>query len=445
MAGDAWARQLRSGDLMPRIAFIGAGSLKFVATLCRDLFSFPELHDSHICLMDIDADRMGRSERFVRKMIEERNLPATVESTTDQRRALERADFVLITVMVGGWKHYDSDAQIPMKYGLLPSVGDTIGPGAMFRLIRTGPVLRQLVKNLKELSPNAWVLNYSNPMAMNTWLMLSDGHARTVGLCHSIQAEYKTIAKWLNLPADEIRYTAGGINHINFYLTLEHKGQSLYPALLEQKSRILAEHPSKRVKFELLEYLGGWPAEGEFHQNEYYPWFHKNQEMVTEYASKVMWGHGHDRYWHERLSKQFDDQIAVKIPIDYRPSHEYGAFIIHSIQTNQSRVFHGNVRNAGLIENLPPQAVVEVPCHVDGVGIAPCQVGRIPMPLAAVMNPHIAVHEMAVEAVVRRDRRLVHQAIQADPLTAAVLSLPKISEMVEELFEENREYLDGWR
>ena len=201
---------------MAKITFIGGGSAKFVGRLARDLFSFDELHDSHICLMDIDEERLDRSRRLVARMIDEQGLPATVSTTTDQRRAIEGADYVIVTIMVGGLKHYGSDGAIPVKYGVLPTVGDTIGPGAVFRLIRTGPVVQQIARDVQETAPDAWVLNYTNPMAMIVWTFLASGHERTVGLCHSIQGSYRKIAGFLGIPLEEVRYTAGGINHINF-------------------------------------------------------------------------------------------------------------------------------------------------------------------------------------------------------------------------------------
>src|SRR3954463_3813331 len=210
---------------MPVIAFIGGGSAKFVAELVRDLFTYPALAGSRIRLMDIDPERLSRGRRIVEKLIAEFALPATVEATLDQRVAVKDADVVVVTVMVGGFKHYESDARIPMRYGVLPTVGDTIGPGGVFRLVRTEPVLRRLANDLAELAPDAWVLNYANPMAMNTGALIAAGHRRTVGLCHSIQGSYRQLAGWIGVPADDVRYTAAGINHVDFYLTLTHHGR----------------------------------------------------------------------------------------------------------------------------------------------------------------------------------------------------------------------------
>ncbi len=431
---------------MRKITFIGGGSAKFVGGLVRDIFTFEELQDSRICLMDINPQRLERSKAYTFKMIADLKIKAQVETTLDQRRALDGAAYVIVTIMVGGFKHYKTDGLIPRKYGVLPTVGDTIGPGGVIRLVRTAPVVEQIARNLQKLSPAAWVFNYTNPLAMVTWTLLDAGHERTVGLCHSIQSSYKEIANLLGIPHEEVTYTAGGINHINFYLTLQHKGKDLYPRLLARKNAILRQRPSLRVKFELLEHLGGWPAEGEYHQTEYYPWFRKNARTAEKhYASPTMWGYKWDKYHNTRSDRFTDEMIAGRRPLDLNRSHEFGAFMIHAMETNTPCAIYGNVRNRNLIENLPANAVVEVPCLVDVNGVQPCRVGRIPSPLAAVMLPHISVHEMAVAGVFARSRKQVVQAVQADPLTGAILTLPEITRMMKDLFAANRGYMKGWK
>lgn len=426
-----------------KIVFIGGGSAKFVSTVIIDFFSYEELQDINICLMDINKERVEQSEALVKKIIKEMKVNASVESTLDQRKALDGADYVIVTFMVGGYDCYKKDVEIPAKYGVFQTVSDTTGPGAVMRILRTLPVIQELVKNLKETAPDAVVLNYANPMSMNTWTFLKCGHERTVGLCHSVQGTYSVcIAKWLNIPPDEIEYTAGGINHMNFYLTLKHKGKDLYPDLLASAQSVIKENPTERLRFELLEYLGYFPAEGPHHQAEYYPWFIKNLDSTKYYAAEPYWGYNND-------SKNFADKTAMTQkqlngdePIKYERSSEYAGKIIHSMETGKVRTFYGNVKNNGLISNLPPQAIVEVPCMVSKEGISPCRVGAIPLQLAALMTPHIALHEMAVEGTLEKSRDMLRQAIQADPLTAAILTLPEIRKMTNELLEENRAYLN---
>jgi alpha-galactosidase len=429
---------------MKKIVFIGGGSAKFVREVAVDMFLYPELGEVDITLMDIDLAKAQRSEQLLRKIIAERGVPARVSATDDQRRALEGADYVVVTIMVGGFKHYKSDGDIPAKYGVLQSISDTMGPGGVFRTVRTSPVLRELAKNLREVAPHAWVLNYANPMAMNVWTLLDAGWERTVGLCHSIQWTVLCIADWLGIPQGEIHYTAGGINHVDFYLTLEHEGRDVYPLLREAGARLREKMPEEAVRFELLKYLDYFVAEGAPHQSEYSAWFRKNQAAADVYHSETFLGYKNDSENARTRAAEIEDQIAGRKPIQYRRSFEYAADIIHSFMTGTPRCFYGNVRNRGLIENLPAQAVVEVPCLVDQIGIRPCRVGRIPPQLAAVMMPHISLHELAVTGAARKDRRLIRQAIQADPLTAAICTLPQIEAMVGELFEENAEYTKDW-
>ncbi|OGV83584.1 MAG: hypothetical protein A3K19_09800 [Lentisphaerae bacterium RIFOXYB12_FULL_65_16] len=430
---------------MRKVTLIGGGSAKFVREMVIDILSYPELEETHFCLMDINQERVERTARLVSKIIADRKVPASVEWTLNQRQALDGAHYVIITIMVGGYDHYRTDVEIPARYGVCQSISDTVGPGAVFREVRTSPVLQELARNLRDVAPQAWVLNYANPMAMNTWTLNEMGHARTVGLCHSIQgtAEY-SFANWLGIPGKEIDYTAGGINHVNFYLTLRHKGRDLYPDLLAAAPRVIEKSPRERVRFELLEALGHFPAEGADHQSEYSAWFRKTQELIDYYAVPTYTGYKNDSHCFEVRVREAEDILAGKVAIRYQRSNEYGAGIIHSLETGTRGLIYGNVPNRGLIENLPSQAMVEVPCVVDRNGIQPCRVGRIPPQLAAVMMPHISVQELAVLGALRKDRNLIRQAVQADPLTGAILTLPRLRAMVDELFAENRDYTSDW-
>jgi alpha-galactosidase len=329
----------------------------------------------------------------------------------------------------------------------LPTVGDTIGPGGVFRLIRTQPILQQIADNLREVAPHAWVLNYSNPMAMNMLALAAAGHTRSVGLCHSIQYTYQELACWCGVPEsdlDRVRYTAGGINHVNFYLTLEYQGRNLYDELLANQEALIAAHPEERVRFELLEYLGYWPAEGPHHQSEYYPWFRKNPAAVDYYGLDTLFGYHTDMRINEELEAEVDQQIQAGRINEWERSMEYGAYIINALEGGAPQLFYGNVPNADLITNLPRHAVVEVPCLAEANGIFPCHVGEVPPQLAAVQTPHIAVHQLALAGVQARSRRLIRQAIQADPLTGAILTLAQTREMVDELFAANADYTAAW-
>lgn len=428
-----------------KVTFIGGGSSRFVRDVSIDMLLLPELQDIHIELMDIDAERADRSCRLLQRIITDLKVPATTSWTTDQRRGVEGADYVIVTIMVGGMKHYLSDTQIPIKYGVLPAVGDTIGPGAAFRIVRTQPVLAELADNLRQVAPHAQVLNYANPMAMNTWCLLDAGWGRTVGLCHSIQSTVTYIARWLDIPAGEIDYEIAGINHLSLYTKLERHGRDLYPDLLAARERICSKEPCWTIFFEMIEYLGGMSAEGPWHQSEYYPWFRKNQQTADAYHVETGWGYRVDSTNYTTRITEAEEEIVGSRPIEYKASSEFGAKIVHSMETGTVRTVYGNVRNSGLIENLPPEAVVEVPCMVNRNGILPCRVGKLPPQFAQPMRSHISMHEMVVRAVQEKNRTLLRQAVQADPLTGAILTLPQIKAMVEELSQENAAYMQGWK
>lgn len=428
-----------------KITLIGGGSAKFVRELSVDFFSYPLLQDSHICLMDINRERVDLSERLIKKIIKDKGLPATVSSTLDQREAIADSDYVIITIMVGGLEAYERDVAIPARYGVYQTVSDTTGPGGVFRTIRTAPVLQKIAADVLELAPNAWVLNYANPMSMNILSLTRSGLKRVVGLCHSIQHLHRIFGWWLGIPGEEIEFTAGGINHIDFYLTATYQGENLYPRLLAEKDRIIKENPPEIVRFDLLEHLGYFPAEGPHHQSEYYPWFRKDEAAVKRTAAETFWGYNIDSKGWTHRTKEIEDQLADKKPISYERSHEYGARIIHALEGGAAEIFYGNVPNRGLIENLPDDCIAEVPCQVDRNGIVPGRVGTIPTQLAAVMQPHIALHDLAVTGTFKKDRRLIYQAVQADPLTSAVLTLPKIKEMVDDMFAHNKEFVSDWK
>jgi alpha-galactosidase len=428
-----------------KITFIGGGSAKFVREVVVDLFSYPRLQDSHIVLMDINRERVERSERIVKKIIQELKIPATVSSTTNQREAIAGANHIIITIMVGGYEAYERDVAVPARYGVFQTVSDTTGPGGVFRTVRTTPVLRKIAADVLELAPEAWVLNYANPMSMNILALHRNGLKRVVGLCHSIQHLYSQFAKWLDLPAGEIHYTAGGINHLNFYLTVTHQGKDLYPRILALKDRIVKESPAEITRFELLEYFGYFPAEGPHHQSEYYPWFRKDEAAVKRTAAETFWGYRIDSQNFKDRTAEIEEQISGAKPISYERSAEYGARIVQALDGGETQAFYGNVPNNGLIENLPDDCIAEVPCLVDCNGIVPGRVGRIPTQLAAVMRPHIALHDLAVTGTFEKNRHLIYQAVQADPLTGAILTLPKIKELVDEMFSANKEYVSDWK
>jgi alpha-galactosidase len=472
----------------PTIAFIGAGSTVFARALLRDLFTFPDLHGARIRLMDIDPQRLADTEAVARRAAAETGASPTIEATTDRRRALDGADYAINMIQVGGYRPATvADFEIPKRYGLRQTIGDTLGVGGIMRALRTIPVMLGMARDMEELCPDVLFLNYTNPMAMLCWAMARATPIRTVGLCHSVQGTAAEIAGWLGLPAAEIDYRCAGINHVAFYLRLEHQGRDLYPDL-----RRLAETGAfpghEKVRFEVLKRFGFFVTESSEHFAEYVPWFIKGDRPdlierfnvpLDEYPARCEdqiadWAaqraaltsddpaaldayqaarRGRLNPMHERrlaatakddpsrAAELRDRWLAERAGRQGGHSGEYGSLIIHSAETGQPRVVYGNVANRGLIDNLPAGCCVEVPCLVDRNGVQPTTIGALPPQLAALMRTNVNVQELTVEAALTGDRRYAHQAALLDPHTAAELDPEQIVALVDELIAAHAEWL----
>ncbi len=473
---------------MANITFIGAGSAVFARNLLRDLFMFPELHDSSIRLMDIDADRLRDTETIAHRVAAEAGAKPDIRATTDRREALKDADYVVNMIQVGGYEPATvTDFEIPKKYGLRQTIGDTLGIGGIMRGLRTIPVVLDIGADMEELCPDALLLNYSNPMAMLTWAMNAGTDIATVGLCHSVFGTAHELAHVLDIPAEEIDYLCAGINHMAFYLKFERNGEDLYPRL----KQLAAEDrfPSfERVRARVLQAFGYFVTESSEHFSEYTPWFIKEgrQDLIDryripldEYPARCVdqiadWGemrralvsddpNALDQYnerkrgrlsgmWERRLAAMAIDKpdeaerwrqetMSDRQSRQARHSGEYGTLIIHSMETDQPRVVYGNVDNGGAISNLPEDCVVEVPCLVDRNGVQSTIIGDLPPQLAALMQTNINVQRLTVEAALTGRREHIYQAAMLDPHTAAELSLDEIVSMVDELIEAHGELL----
>jgi len=426
---------------LAKIAFIGAGSVVFTRTLVSDILSFPELNDSTLALMDIDQGRLDLITGLAEKMVEKNGLPAKVESTLDRRRALDGADYVIIMIQVGGLDAFRIDVEIPRRYGIDQTVGDTLGPGGVFRGLRTIPVLLDICKDVSEVCPEALLINYSNPMAINCWGMNAGSSIRNVGLCHSVQGTAWQLAEYIGVPYEEVSYWVAGINHMSWFLEFKHNGADAYPALRKamEKPDIFAED---RVRFEIMRHFDYFVTESTHHMSEYVPYFRKTKQMAEEWTSP-RWDYFEicSENWephYERIRAQIrGDQPLPPI----KRSHEYGSYIIHSIETGEPCRINGNVKNVRLITNLPPGCCVEVPILVDRTGLRPCFVGDLPPQCAALNRSSIAVQQLAVEAALERSKHKAFQAVALDPLTAALLDLRTIREMVDEMWDAEREWI----
>lgn len=426
----------------PKITFLGAGSTVFTYALLCDILSHPELQAATLTLMDIDAERLATSELVARKVSHSLGARPQILATLDRRVALAEADYVITMLQVGGYRPSTViDFEIPKKYGLRQTIGDTLGLGGIMRALRTIPVLLEIARDMEQLCPHALLLQYVNPMAMNCWALSAATGIRTVGLCHSVQGTAKQLAHDLGMPYEEITYLCAGINHLAFYLRFERRGEDLYPRLRQ----IAAEGRMpewNRVRYEMLRRLGYFVTESSEHFAEYVPHFIRRDrpDLITRFNIPL------DEY-PRRCEEQISDwekrrrefEQAESVPV--KRSHEYAADILHSMETGEPRVIYGNVPNRGLIDNLPAGCCVEVPCLVDGAGVQPTAIGSLPPQLAGLMRTNVNVQELAVRAALEHRRQYVYHAAMLDPHTAAELTLDEIWALVDDLLAAHGDWI----
>ncbi len=445
-----------------RIAFIGAGSTMFARLLICDIYSHPALRDATIVLEDIDEERLDTTFRLAEKIVETHELPGRIERTTSQCDALKDADFVISMIAVGGLDAWEIDKKIPLKYGVDQIVGDTLGPGGLFRALRHIPPILGIVKDMEELCPGALFLNYANPMASIMWAVNRASMIRSVGLCHSVQATTKEIAgyigaaEWENYPItkrdwhdfyyrqmpENVNFFVAGINHMAWYLTFEVDGRDAYPDIRAAYDNEKA-YEADTVRFEILKHFGYFVTESPHHMSEYVPYFRKTPDDIGRFMSYTWNALEITRRKAGDDDRSIELQIEGKQPVDLTPSVEYGAKIINAVVTGEPIRINGNVRNTGLITNLPEGCCVEVPCLVDKNGINPCYVGELPTQLAALNRTNINVQSLIVEAALNHDRKAARHAVMVDPLTSALLTLDEIRSMVDEMFDAEKQWLPG--
>ncbi len=419
----------------PKVAMIGAGSVVFAQHLLGDIMSWPEFHRPHIALMDIDPDRLAVAQRMAHKVARALDAGPKITAHRTRKPVLEGADYVINTIQVGGFPATKIDFDIPSKYGLQQTIADSNGIGGIFRALRTIPVMVKIAREMEKLCPKALLINYANPMAMVCWAVTRATSIQTVGLCHSVQGTAMQLARYMGIPYEELVYRAAGINHMNFYLELEHRGRDAYPRL-----RRAMQDPEvwkqDAVRFEVFNRLGYFVSESSEHFSEYVPWFIRRDRPdlidrysipIDEYIKRCV---DQDKEWKRTERVMFSDE-----PIQVHRSHEYCGYILHAHQSGEPFVIYGNVPNRGIISNLPQGCCVEVPCLVDRNGVQPCHVGDLPPQLAAVIRNTVNVHELTVEAFFQRRKEYVHQAAILDPHASAELTLDEIHSLVDDLFE----------
>jgi alpha-galactosidase len=418
---------------MTRIAFVGAGSVEFTKDLLGDLLSFPELTDATIALHDIDRERLDAAEAMARWTASALGAPATIEAHLDRRAALAGCDHVINMIQVGGHAATLIDFDVPKRFGLRQTIGDTLGIGGIFRALRTIPVMQDIARDMFDLCPDAWLLNYTNPMAMLCWSVYAGTPIkRVVGLCHSVQWTTRGLAEAVGVPYEEVEYLGAGVNHQAWILQFRHKGRDLYPLLDE----VIEREPElrRRVRVEMYRRLGYFPTESSEHSAEYLPWFLRSDEMIEQFRVPV------DEYV-RRSEENLREYEAMRRTLaeggsfEIERSLEYASLIVHSIATGEPRVIYGNVPNHGLISNLPLGACVEVPCLVDGNGVQPTAVGSLPPQLAALNRTYLNVCELTVRAALEGDREHVVHAALLDPNASSTLAPEQIEQMVDALVE----------
>ncbi len=431
-----------------KITFIGAGSLEFTRGLVTDIMTFEAFRDAHICLMDINEKRLDYAMKGVKSIFEAGRYPATVTKTTDLKTALEGADGVLITILQGGvniWRH---DIEIPKSFGVDICVGDTRGPSGIFRFLRTAPAMLEICRNVEKYCPDAVVLNYTNPMAMLCRVLQSETKANVTGLCHSVQGTSELLAGFIGAPMEEITYTCAGINHQAYFIEYKWKGKDAYPLIREamKKPEVANAEP---VRNELFKALGYYCTESSGHNSEYLYWFRKRPDLIEKYCTHgTEWNPGeHAFILKEYLNRENTWESEFKEWLDSPDKDlsrggEYASNIFNALfGDNTPYMFNGNLRNFGLVSNLPEGACVEVPVIASRTGIQPIHVDPLPDQIALLVNNLSRCEELAVKGFLEGDPMKIYQAILFDPLTASVLSLQEIRDMTNAMFEKNREYL----
>ena len=417
---------------MPKISLIGAGSVVFARRLLQDIMCVPELSDSTVSLMDTDPERLELMGKFARKLAIDTGTNMTIEVTGDRREALAGSNYVLTTIRVGD--SFERDIAIPLKYGVDQSVGDTVGPGGVFKALRTAPVLLDICDDIEDVAPDATLLNYTNPMAIACWAIADATDVPTLGLCHSVQHTTADLADYIGAPRDSVTGWVAGINHLAWFLKFEQDGVDAYPRLFEAM-----ENPEiysrDTVRFEVMRQFGYFVTESTRHMSEYTPYFRTNEDLIDEFNLDQI------RQDLQRRTARVDDhytQLLEDANSDKRltaeRSEEYACRIIEAMETGRPTVINANVPNTGLIDNLLDQSCVEVPVLIDKLGFHPMAVGEIPGQLAALSRSNQAVQQMATQAILDGDREAAFHAIALDPLTSAVLSLSEIREMFDEMW-----------
>ena len=429
---------------MAKIVLVGAGGFTFSTTLLNDFFNVEALKGSTYVLFGPTMPKLTKVEAYANKIISKNGIDAHIASTTDKKSAFKDADYVLLIFQVGGMEAYGIDYEIPLKYGVDQCMGQCVGPGGVFRALRTLPPIVEYLRLMEEYCPNAYLLNYVNPMCALSIGISKSSSVNFVGLCHGVQTTLGQLAGWAGVPKDEVNYTAAGINHMAWFLKLEYNGKDLYPVIREKIEKP-EYYIDEKVRGEVMRHFGYFMTESSGHLSEYLPWFRSSEKALKLYCDRPGFS-GESGCWYKiskQVLKHFEEVDILSLETgNLEPrSNEYCSYIIESLETGTLFKLNGNVINRGYITNLPNGSCVEVPCYVDKSGIHPTVIGDLPMPLAALNQSNVTVQMMAAEAALKGDPELAFAAIANDPLTSSVLTLQETRDMVSEMFAASIKWL----
>jgi alpha-galactosidase len=437
---------------MKKITFIGAGSFGFTRGLVRDILTFPAFSDAHICLMDIDQERLDFIKKGIDRIVEAGKYPAKVTATTNRAEALAGADGVVCTILQGGVEVFRTDIEIPKKYGVDINIGDTRGPSGIFRALRTIPVMLDICKDIEKYCPDAIFLNYTNPMAMLCRAMQGESKVQVTGLCHSVQGTAMQLANWIGADMNDVTFLSAGINHQAWFIDYRVNGVDAYPRIFEAITTKPEIYNEEQVRNEMYLHLGYYVTESSGHNSEYNSWFRKRPDLIEKYCTHgTGWNPGKYGYIVDAyldVAKTWRDNIKDELekPVELARGLEYAASIFNATKGDGTLYeFNGNVRNFGLIDNLPEGCCVEVPVMASKRGFNPMHVGPLPAQLAVLNNISARCEELAVEGAIEGDPMKVFHAVLFDPLTSAVLSMAETKSMVKEMLEVNKDFLPHFK
>ncbi len=429
---------------MARITMLGAGS-EFTAALMQDIMLIDGLNGGVINLIDIDPRRLDISTRWVKALAARIGGKWEINASTERRKLLKGSDYIINCIEVSGTKTVAIDYNVPKKYGIDQCIGDTIGPGGIFKALRTVPAWLEIIRDVERLCPNAMILNYTNPMSMMTLAAVRSTDAAVVGLCHSVQGTAARLARYMGIAPEKLQYRCAGVNHMAWFTELKYNGRDVYPRLFKAaaKKDIYEQDP---VRFDMMLHMGAFVTESSGHFSEYVPYYRKRKDLLKKFMRPRYLGESgfYSKNWpkwrRETDAKRLRD-LKNAASIDIHRSHEYAAVIIEAHQTNKPALIYGSVLNGGLIENLPSDGVVEVGVTITGNGLAPCKFGRLPAHLAALCGSNMAVFECAVNGILNSDKDAIYHAMMLDPLAAAVCSPSEIAKMTDEMARNEKDYI----